>query len=65
MIWVIASIPFWASAAYLFFLATGTVLYASFARSVPQEKFNNAMVGAIVLLIVAGVLAYIAAKIAS
>lgn len=65
MIWIIASIPFWASAAFLFFLAAGAVLYASFSRSFPQEKFNNAMVGAIALSIVAGALACIAARICS
>lgn len=66
MIWIIASIPFWIAAAMLAVLGACALIFG-IARSnrMPQPEFDRGMMGAFIVILAAGGLALIAAKICS
>jgi hypothetical protein len=63
MIWIIASIPFWTAGTALFIVSAGGLSNALFrAKEMDQDSFNKQMGGSFVMLVVAGVLLFLAAK---
>lgn len=67
MSWVIASIPFWGVGILLLWLAASALGHAYSAKGLakPQEEWNTVMGGILLIAMAAGVMFYIAAKVAS
>lgn len=65
MIWVIASIPFWALAALLFFMTFSAMIHGTFSEKCQGEEYRTLMTGGIIVTLFAGFLAIVAAKLCS
>ena len=63
---VVASLPFWGLAIFLFALSSGGAGYVLFMKSPPQPKYTKAeiAVGCIIFYFISGASALIAMKIA-
>jgi len=65
MIWIIASIPFWALSAFVFLMTFTAMIQGTISDRCRGEEYRNLMFGGIFLTTVSGVLAIIAAKLCS
>lgn len=65
MIWIIASIPFWALSAFLFLLIFPAMIHGTFSEECVGEEYHRLMAGGTMMMILSGLIAVIAAKLCS